>query len=261
MEEKTYSKSMLKKLGTELKKELLIVGIISVLCGVMMIAKPETVTKVICYVVGCVFLVVGLFNLIVIFVKKGAKPYVLRVIAAALAITIGGFFVIRASWIVNIIWVFMGVLIIMNAYFKFEYAYDLKHQEFNSWWYNLVFASLAIAGGIILLLINQLDITQIAKIRITGILLVIDGICDLASTWLYIANMIKFNKIVKTEIRREKMERKLSLKEKKRARKYLKDSNEVISVDDIVSVAYDENEETETKIENQEVSTNDAVSE
>lgn len=203
-----------------IKKELFVLGILSIAIGAVMVIYPDTVSKVICYVIGGLLVVSGAFVLTVVLVRKGAKPFTFRVIAAALALAVGFLFIFGADFVFDILWVFIGIGIIMNSYFKSQYAYELKYSGSPKWWVNLVISMISLALGIILIM--ERDAAQNAMIRLTGIFLAVDGLCDIASVYTFVADFRRIRKEEKAEEKARIMQEKLSKREAKLAKKLAK---------------------------------------
>jgi len=230
----------MRKLFEGVKAELIFLGIASVALGIFMILKPEIVTKGICYVVGAVLVICGIFNLIAILVQQGAKPFTFRIIPAALSIVVGAFFLLGADFVFNILWFAIGVAIIMNSTFKFQYAYELKYLGYAKWWMNLVFAVVSLGFGIVLLLVPSE--VQTTMIVISGIIILIDGVSDLGASFTYIMNNHQIRKEEKAEIKRRKAE--ANAAKKKQSKK-----NKVFKEEDGTKVyAFDDNVESEENI-------------
>ncbi len=218
-----------------IKKELFVLGVLSIAIGAVMVIYPETVSKVICYVIGALLVVSGAFVLISVLVQKGAKPFTLRIIAAALAMAVGFLFIFGATFVFDILWVFIGIGIIMNSYFKTQYAYELKFSGSPRWWENLVFSLISLALGIILIL-KRAD-AQSTMIRLTGIFLAVDGLCDLASVYTFLAEFKRIRKVERVEEKERAMQEKLSKKEAKLAKKLAKKNKKedaVINLSEVV---------------------------
>ena len=212
-----------------IKKELFFLGIISIAIGAVMVIYPDTVSKVICYVIGGLLIVSGGFVLTVVLVHKGARPFTFRIIAAALAMAVGFLFIFGADFVFDILWVFIGIGIIMNSYFKSQYAYELKQSGNPTWWHNLVISMISLALGIILIL--KRDEAQQTMIRLTGIFLAVDGLCDLASVYTFIADFSRIRKEEKVVEKEKMMQEKLSKKEAKLAKKLAKKSKQESVID------------------------------
>ncbi len=224
-----------------IKKELFVLGILSIAIGVVMVLYPDTVSQVICYVIGGLLVVSGGFVLTTVLVHKGVRPFVFKIIAAALAMAVGFLFIFGATFVFDILWVFIGIGIIMNSYFKSQYAYELKYQGSPNWWENLVISMVSLALGIILIL--KRDDAQSTMIRLTGIFLAVDGLCDLASVYTFIADFRRIRKeeraVEKEKIMQEKLSKKEAKLAKKNAKKNKKDTA-VIDLQDVVMSAKEE---------------------
>ncbi len=231
-----------------IKKELFILGILSIAIGAVMVIYPETVSKVICYVIGGLLVLSGAFVLTVVLVQKGVRPFTFRVIAAALAMAVGFLFIFGADFVFDILWVFIGIGIIMNSYFKSQYAYELKYSGSPKWWVNLVISMISLALGIILIL--ERNVVQTTMIRLTGVFLAIDGLCDLASVFTFIADFKRIRKEEKVEEKAKAMQERLSKKEARLAKKLAKKNKQSESVINLSEVVMESKEQAAIENEN-----------
>jgi uncharacterized membrane protein HdeD (DUF308 family) len=238
-----------------IKKELFVLGVLSIAVGAVMVIYPETVSKVICYVIGALLVVSGAFVLTAILVQKGTKPFTFRVVAAALALAVGFLFIFGADFVFDILWVFIGIGIIMNSYFKTQYAYELKFSGSPKWWVNLVISMISLALGIILIL--ERDAAQSTIIRLTGIFLAVDGLCDLASVFTFLAEFKRIRKEEKTAEKEKAMQEKLSKREAKLAKKLAKKKKKEESVINLSEVVMESREQAANEEENSKQETSD----
>lgn len=247
-----------------LKKELFVLGVLSILVGIVMLIYPTEVEKFICYVIGALFIICGGFALGAILVKKGAQPFTFRIIPASLAVAIGFLFIFGAGFVFDVLWVFIGIGIIMNSYFKNQYAYELKFSGAQKWWINLALSMISLALGVVLIV--ERDIDQMKMIRLAGIFLAVDGLCDIASVVTFVANYNRIRKEEKAEEKAKAMQEKLTKKEAKLAKRLAKKNKKVVNLEEVVLGSKAEAAAEETEIitevsENTNVSVEDTLEE
>ncbi len=212
----------MKNFFKSIKLELFVLGALSFVAGLYMVIKPDLVSKVMFYVIGTLLVLAGVFVLVTVLVKKGVRPYSLKVIAAALSVVVGIFFLIGAEWAYEILWMVFGVAIVMGALFKISYAYELKYTGFGKWWLNLVLAIVSLALGI--LLIKQPFEDNANMIVITGIVLLVDGVTDVGSSLIYFINSVRIAHMNNKQKRLEKAAEKAQVKAKKAEEKAAKEA-------------------------------------
>ncbi len=207
-----------------IKKELFVAAVLDMAVGVIMIMYPDEVSRFICYVIGALFILCGGFSLTNILVNKGTQPFTFRVIPAALAVAVGFLFIFGHDFVFDILWVFIGVGIIMKSYFKSQFSYELKYAGAPKWWINLVISMISLCLGIVLII--ERDVAQRTLIILSGIFMIIDGVCDLATVMTFVADHCrirnaekKIEKAVKQAEKERVMQEKLSEKERRAAAK------------------------------------------
>ncbi len=237
-----------------IKKELFVAAVLDIAVGVIMIMYPDEVSHFICYVIGGLFILCGGFSLVNILVNKGTQPFTFRVIPAALAVAVGFLFVFGADFVFDILWIFIGVGIIMKSYFKSQFSYELKYAGAPKWWINLVISMISLCLGIVLIL--ERDVAQTTIIMLSGIFMIIDGICDLATVMTFVADHArirnaekKVEKAIKQAEKERVMQEKLSEKERKAAAKAAAKAakhGKVIDLEEVVTESKAEVRDAET---------------
>lgn len=101
--------------------------------GFIMMLFPESIRDVLCYTLGIVLTVYGLFNIISFFINKEFGLY-FELIVGVLATAFGIFTLFSPSIIVNIIFVTIGIIIIIDSLMDIKHSFQLKALGMKYWW-------------------------------------------------------------------------------------------------------------------------------
>lgn len=101
--------------------------------GFIMMLFPSSISSVLCYTLGIVLTVYGLFNIISFFINKEFGLY-FELIVGVLATAFGIFTLFSPSIIVNIIFVTIGIIIIIDSLMDIKHSLQLKALGMKYWW-------------------------------------------------------------------------------------------------------------------------------
>ena len=101
--------------------------------GFIMMLFPKLTSNVLCYTLGIVLTVYGLFNIISFFINKELSLY-LELIVGIIATAFGIFTLFTPSIIVNIIFVTIGIIIIIDSLMDIKHSFQLKALGMKHWW-------------------------------------------------------------------------------------------------------------------------------
>ena len=155
MEEKIKSKEAMQMdyLQKILKKSgwisILISAIFAIL-GIILIWKPEETIKAISYVLGGIFIVIGLVRIIAYITAKGKSDfYNLDIVFGILAIILGIVTIIYSNMIATFLNLIVGVWIVYSALVRLNVSIKLKNKVNNrAWLYTLILAIIMLICGL-----------------------------------------------------------------------------------------------------------------
>ena len=101
--------------------------------GFIMMLFPSSISSVLCYTLGIVLTVYGLFNIISFFINKEFGLY-LELIVGVIATAFGIFTLFTPSIIVDIIFVTIGIIIIIDSLMDIKHSFQLKALGMKYWW-------------------------------------------------------------------------------------------------------------------------------
>ena len=164
-------------------KNIYIMAILYIVLGLILCIFPSLTANVICYILAGIAVVVGIINLVIYF-KKDVVDTVYRYdfVNGVMFIVIGVILFIKASLVLTLIPMLMGILILGNGVVKMQHAIDLKRFDFSGWIYVLIISLLCLSVGFLLVLQPQFIINAI--IVILGVSFIFCGVTDLITFFM-----------------------------------------------------------------------------
>ena len=156
----------------------LFLSLIPIALGVLCIVKPGLILNVICYVAGGLLLGAGLIKLVQYF--SGKAPQADSLVLGALFAMLGVILIFRKDEVLDLIFIFIGVLLLLDGIVKLKNSLEAKGKGAQDWVALLVVALIVAAFGVLI-------ITNVLKgnvlIVILGISVIIDGLQNLYSAF------------------------------------------------------------------------------
>lgn len=175
-------------MGKLLKKTGLISileSIIFIILGGVLIWKADLAVKMISYILGGVFIVIGLAKVIKYFTvcKENYDFYSYELIFGLMTIVIGGIIMYYSSAIETILRIIIGLWIIYSSFVKFSLSFKLKQIGVKIWPASLVLAVIMFICGLYVILNPGTIIVTI------GIAMIIYSIIDIVEDVIYMKNI------------------------------------------------------------------------
>lgn len=147
------------------------VSLIPVILGVVCMVKPAFIAGVICYVAGALLLGFGLFKVIRYFAAK--SPLVDSLVVGVLFSLIGFVLIFRKDEVISLIFIFIGILVLLDGVIKLKHAFLARHLGARDWVALLVCAIVVMGLGILMI---ADPFTGYVPVIILGISIVVDGL-------------------------------------------------------------------------------------
>lgn len=166
-----------------------------VLLGIVLIRFPDQSLRTVCYFFGGVTLIYGLIRVITYFVQKREGFLFLTDVVAGIILTgIGIFLLLTPEVVISIIPFIIGLLILFHSIMKIQRALQLKRVNYEKWWSMLILSLItAVLGALIIY--NPFK-TVSMMVRAIGIVLIVDGVINLASIFFTAHTVKKMTKII-----------------------------------------------------------------
>ena len=161
-----------------------IVSVIFALIGIFMIIKPDSATKIISYIIGGLFIVIGIIKIINYYIAKGNYDfYNYDLLYGIIAIGIGLISITCSGLIESLFRIMIGAWIIYSGFLRLSLSIKLHRVEVNIWSLSLILSILMIIGGLYMLLESG------ALILTIGVIMVIYSISDLVESIIFVKNV------------------------------------------------------------------------
>ena len=175
-------KRPVEQVGSDIKKSAwgaVIESLAVLVMGILFIAWPEQMVKIVSYVVGAVFIVRGGFQIINYFIEQGQKDFfnnnllvgVIFVLIGIAALAIG-------EDIANIFRIVVGIFLIYESLVRVNTAIKLHAAGVNIWKYVLLLALVILVLGIFVTFNNVTTVI--------GWMMIIAGLVGIVSDILFI---------------------------------------------------------------------------
>ena len=175
-----YIKKILHKTGVS----SLVSSIIFAILGIILIIEAEMTVKVISYILGGMFILVGTYKIITYFVTKGNYDlYNYDLAFGIIAIILGIITIAYSKEIGTFLRILVGLWIVYSAIIRFSLSLKLKSYGSNIWGYSLFISIIMLICGIYTLCTSNIIIVTI------GIVILIYAILDIIESIIFLSNI------------------------------------------------------------------------
>lgn len=160
----------------------IIESLVTVILGILLIAWPDTIVKIIAYVAGVFFVVKGLYQIILYFMIKGQHDFfnndllygVISVLVGIVAFVMGGD-------LANVLCLIIGIWLIYESLVRMSTSLKLHSAGMGIWKYVLLIALIMLAIGLVVVFYKGE-----AVIMLCGWMMIISGIIGIIGDIMFI---------------------------------------------------------------------------
>lgn len=188
----------------DLKKSFTISSVLSLAMGILLLIYPDFTNKAICYAIGGILIVRGIFSAVRYFTNKDdVSLFRFDLIWGIILCAMGAFVLLRSDIIISIIPIVFGLFLIVSGFLTLQKAFNLKQMNYSKWTTSLILALIKAVLGVIML-INPFS-TALTLTRFIGVGLVYDGlsgfwtIFDLMSASRHVKNAVESMEAIDVE--------------------------------------------------------------
>jgi len=175
-----YIEKMFKKSGWISILESIVFAIL----GAILVCKPEGTVKMISYILGAIFIIVGIIKCVNYFYANGKyNLYNYDLVYGLMAIVIGIVTMMFGNAIVSIFRIIIGIWIIYSSFIRMNLSVTLKNLNMGAWIYSLILAIIMFITGLYVTLNSGAVIVTI------GIMLIIYSIIDIIEDIIFMKNV------------------------------------------------------------------------
>ena len=158
----------------------ILMSIIFALIGIFMIVKTDSATKIISYVIGGIFIGIGLIRVIDYWLlKEHDEFYNYDLFYGIVAIIVGIVTICCSNLIESIFRIVIGIWIIYSGMIRLSLSLKLHKANLSIWTASLILSIIIIIGGIYMLLQNG------ALVLTVGIVILVYAISDLIESIIF----------------------------------------------------------------------------
>ena len=168
----------------KIRNTLIATSVLYLMFGIIMLFFPDMIIKSVCYLVGIMFLFVGVSG-VVMYVKTDVKTaftsftLVMSIIFGAFGIYV----LLNPEAFALFLPLVVGIFLLVDSVSKLSMAFDLKKFEYKNWWQMMIVAFVILACGIFLLT-NPFAVVKVS-IMVIGAILIALSISNIFTIYSY----------------------------------------------------------------------------
>lgn len=162
------------------KNQGILISLLYTLLGIALLFWPGMSINVVCYVLGGVTVVYGIFKLISYFRCRAEGTYFkMEFVLGALCVIVGLVLLASPVIIFSFLPFVIGIFVLFQGLSRLPAVLQLKSSGHSSWWVVMIITVLTLAAGVVLLF-NPFSAVSIT-LRVIGATLIIDGLNSIFS--------------------------------------------------------------------------------
>ena len=187
-------KQPVEKIGGALKKNAwaaIFESIVTVVLGILLIAWPDTIIKIIAYVVGVFLIIKGAYQTINYFIVKGQNDFFNNnLLSGVISLLLGLALILIGEEIINVFRIIIGIWMIYEALVRINTAIKLHAVGISAWKYVLILAIMVLVLGIFVTFYSGAVVTLI------GWMMILAGVIGIVSDTMFIQYVDKVSNII-----------------------------------------------------------------
>ena len=175
-----YIKNILKKTGWESIIESLIFAVL----GIILVSNPNGTVKLISWILGAIFIVIGIAKIINYFKLKGNNDFLnFELIYGLTSIVIGIVAMAYMNIIGSIFRIIIGVWILYTSFVRINFSMQIKRIGSNMWISSLILAVIMFICGLYIIINSNAIIVTI------GIIMIVYAVIDIIENIIFMKNI------------------------------------------------------------------------
>ena len=192
-------KRPVEKISSDLKQSAwmaVIESLATAIIGILLIAWPDTVIKVIAYIVGIFFVVKGAYQIINYFVVKGQHDFFNNgLLIGVVSVLIGIAALVMGEEIASVFRIVIGIWMIYESLVRMNTAIKLHSAGIQAWRYIIILALMMLVAGVFITFYSGAVVTLIGWMMIlTGLIGIVGDIMFIQYVNALAEKLTNFNK-------------------------------------------------------------------
>lgn len=177
-----FLENVLKKTGWTAFATALLFAVI----GIVLMVNPEGTIKLVSTVLGVLFILIGVYKILMYFVTKGKyELYNYDIAYGAIAIVIGIVTIVFSRQILSMFRIIIGVWILYSAIMRITFSLKLRKMQSYAWIAGLSIALIMLACGLFIIFNEGAILVTI------GTVILIYSVLDMIESGIFIKNVKK----------------------------------------------------------------------
>ncbi len=180
-------KRPIEKVGSNIKKtawSAAVEALILVLLGISLMIWPDTVIKILAYLIGVFLIVKGAFRIVNYFMENGQNDFFNNsLLLGVVSVLIGIVSLVMGEGIASFFRIIIGILIIYESLVRINFATKLISVGVNEWRYILALSIIMLALGIFV------TFNTGAVVTLIGGMMVVTGIMGIIGDFMFIKHI------------------------------------------------------------------------
>ena len=177
-------KRPVEQIGSDLKKSAwsaIFESLVTIVLGILLIAWPDTVVKIIAYVVGAFLIIKGAYQVINYFIVKGQNDFFNNsLLTGVISLLIGLALLLIGEEIVNVFRIVIGIWMIYEALVRISTSIKLHAANIPAWSYMLILALIMLLLGVFV------TFNTGAVVTLIGWMMILAGIIGIVGDVMFI---------------------------------------------------------------------------
>lgn len=158
-------------------------SVVFAILGCILFFKPEGTIKVISYILGTIFILIGIYKMIhYLSAKEKYRFYNYDLVYGLMAIIIGLITIIYSNTISSIFRIMLGIWIAYTSFIRINLSLELKRVKSSAWIYSFLLALILLIAGLYIIMNSG------AVIATVGIVMVVSSIIDIIENIIFMKN-------------------------------------------------------------------------
>ena len=177
-------KRPVEKISSDLKQSAwmaVIESLATAIVGILLIAWPDTVIKIIAYIVGIFFVVKGAYQIINYFVVKGQHDFFNNsLLTGVVSVLVGIAALVMGEEIASVFRVIIGIWMIYESLVRMNTAIKLHSAGIQAWRYIIILALMMLVAGVFITFYSG------AVVALVGWMMILTGIIGIVGDIMFI---------------------------------------------------------------------------
>jgi uncharacterized membrane protein HdeD (DUF308 family) len=195
-------KHPVEQIGGDLKKTAwgaICESLVTMLLGILLIVWPETIIRIVAYVIGTFFIIKGAYQVINYFIVKGQNDFFNNgLLVGVISLLIGLALLLMGKEIANVFRIVIGIWVIYESLVRINTSIKLHATGIEAWRYVLILALMMLVLGIFITFYTG------AIFTIIGWLIILAGLIGIVGDIVFIQYIGKITDIITGKTKVEK---------------------------------------------------------